>query len=166
MQTSSKLLTGLRRFVRSSTWLISIRLILSSLLLFSGFAKLESPRLFLDFVAGIGFDPPVDRIVLVCVIFSEVLLGAMCLTGVYLKSTLAAISGMLILFSVVIGIALAADLRATCGCFGATFSRELDGLSLVRNLALAGLAMHGSKHSSHCSLQMKLTHKSVRGIDA
>lgn len=144
-KTSSVSPSQMEGHKRSTFAVRSTRLLLAGLLLFSGFAKLDSPQLFLDFVSRIGFAPPFDRIALVSTIFVELLLGALCLSGIYLCATLAAISALMLLFSLIVGIALAGGLHETCGCFGATFSNELDGLSLLRNLVLAGLAMHASR---------------------
>lgn len=116
-------------------------------LLFAGASKLDVPEQFLDFISKLGIAFPWNQIALVSVIFVEMLLGVLCLVGVYLRVILCAIMILLLLFSIVIAIALIMNLQGSCGCFGGAMSGDVDGLSLLRNLLLAGIAAYARRLS-------------------
>jgi uncharacterized membrane protein YphA (DoxX/SURF4 family) len=73
-----------------------------------------------------------------CVVFMELLIGAMLLVNIYLRSAAMLAALLLLVFTVVLALnlALPADTLKHCGCFGQLWNEPLDAWSLVRNATL------------------------------
>lgn len=73
----------------------------------------------------------------------EVIIGASLLAGIMISGGALAVSGMLVIFAVAIGISLIRGLDIACGCFSTSSSAEpITWLYLVRDLILLGMGVH------------------------
>lgn len=105
---------------------------------------MKSPIPFLDLAEKVGLSYPWAEVVLMDVIFIEILLGILALIGLYQRYVFVLISCLFVLFSFVLCVALVNHVEGSCGCFGNTFSSEINVISIVRNAFLSGISYYAS----------------------
>lgn len=110
--------------------------VVGAALVLAGAAKLARPAWVVD-AAALGVPAWLARPVPVV----ELLVGAGLVTGVARRPLGLAAFVLLSAFSAVIARTLATGRRPVCACFGAWSARPIGGRSLVRNGALAALAV-------------------------
>ncbi len=124
-----------RIFLSQSAYLI-VRLILAAIFIYAGSAKLMDPRAFARIISHWDLVPefflPVVAIGLPAL---EVLAGIALIFD--MRIGLHAISGMMVMFIIILGYGVVLDLDVDCGCFGAEDLKERNGLknALYRDLA-------------------------------
>ncbi len=109
--------------------------VLGVVLLLAGAGKLASPT-WPEQARVLGAPRPAA----IGVPWLEVVLGALLAVGVARRAVAAVAAGLLGVFTVLLVVRLAQGRRPPCACFGGRTPRPIGPLSVVRNLALVGLA--------------------------
>lgn len=126
------------RTVLSSPLLYQIlRIGLAALFIYAGVVKLCDPKAFARIISAYGIVPePLLPVIAVGLPILETVAGIGLLFEI--RGSLAVISGLLILFIVVLGFGILEDLDVDCGCFGVEELGKQDSLrrALYRDLAL------------------------------
>lgn len=120
-------------------WIIaSLRILLALFFIVSGLLKIvDLPRFF---QVVLNFDvlegPPAEWIAIV-VPTAEIILGALLAFNLMTPAVLSMLGGMMITFTVAIGMAWSKGLSITCGCFGKLSEEPMDyPLRVTANSAL------------------------------
>lgn len=109
---------GKNQIMRSGSWLYRIaRWALGAIFIYSGVTKLLTPRVFAVLIDAYGIVPE-DLLMAVAVILPtlEVLAGVGLIFDI--RGSLAVITGLLMLFVVILGYGIRLGLDVDCGCFG------------------------------------------------
>jgi uncharacterized membrane protein YphA (DoxX/SURF4 family) len=115
---------------------------LGAVCLLAGLEKARAPRGFFEGVRQYRLVP--ERLAQVVgggLIVAELGLGLMLVSGLAPVIAAAGAIALFAVFAVALGVSLARSNRAPCHCFGASDVETISPLSLVRALALAGLAV-------------------------
>ncbi len=119
-----------------------IRIVLASILLFSGLVKLRDPFQFLNDVYGYELTGPLLSVVVATVLPWLEITTSICLWGkVCYRGALAVSVALTTLFTLVIALALYRQLDISCGCFMA--QDKIGYVTLLRSLALLAAAILG-----------------------
>jgi len=130
---------ALKKVIASPWFSLSIRLALGLIFVYAGFIKLIDPKAFAKIISHYDIVPesflPVVAIGLPAL---EFLSGLGLIFNI--RGSLAVISSLLIMFSVVLGYGIFNDLNIDCGCFTPEEINQQDGLKLAfyRDLILIG----------------------------
>jgi uncharacterized membrane protein YphA (DoxX/SURF4 family) len=130
---------ALKKVIVSPWFSLSIRLALGLIFVYAGFIKLIDPKAFAKIISHYDIVPesflPVVAIGLPAL---EFLSGLGLIFNI--RGSLAVISSLLIMFSVVLGYGIFNDLNIDCGCFTPEEINQQDGLKLAfyRDLILIG----------------------------
>ena len=122
----------------------AFRIFLGCMFIYAAYHKIESPDQFAKIVYGYDFFPAqVINLIAVILPFIELTTGFALIMGWYPRSALLIISGMLVMFILLIGFNLLRGHEFDCGCFSASTgtSTESNVLLLVRDcifLLMAG----------------------------
>lgn len=122
--------------------LLAVRLILSALFVWAGLLKLSHPRAFAHVLDEYGIFSGWGLVIASFAIPAlEVAAGGLTLFG--RRAGYALMLGMLVVFTIVIGYALAVDLDVDCGCFSLEERRGRANLQIafVRDVAMMAGAM-------------------------
>lgn len=128
---------------------LAARLFFSALLIFSAFAKLQSPESFLIFLAKLRLYDPFNHYILYGLSFAEMLLGFLCFLALSPKFTFAAIAALFAVFAIVLAVALVGSVSGPCGCFGNVITTDVGILAIARNTLLAAVALYLSRWKVH-----------------
>jgi len=123
-------------------FLLSLRLALGAVFLYSGYAKLGTPLDFADSIATFQVLPPqlINIVTMVLPPF-ELLLGLMLIVGWKSRAAALAVALLSIVFGIALGQAILRGLSVDCGCFGSSEpSIFKTWASFVRSLLLLGSA--------------------------
>jgi uncharacterized membrane protein YphA (DoxX/SURF4 family) len=119
-----------------------IRVMLASILLFSGLAKLRAPYEFLASVYGYQLTGPLTSLIIATVLPWLEVLVAICLWAKILYRGALAVAMMLTtLFALAVGIALYRQLDISCGCFIA--DDKISYFTFLRSIFLVAASMIG-----------------------
>jgi len=119
-----------------------IRVLLGSVLLFSGLAKLHAPYEFLASVYGYELTGPLLSLVIATVLPWLEVLVAICLWArILYRGALMVAALLTTLFSLVVGVALYRQLDISCGCFMA--ADKISYFTLLRSISLLAASIVG-----------------------
>jgi hypothetical protein len=121
------------------------RLILAGVFLAAAAPKLLDPATFATAIANYQAFPDGTVNLIAAVVPALELVGALALLTPWRRGGALLLAGLLLGFTVLLGVSLARGLDLSCGCFGAAANSEpVSPLHLLRNvglLALAGLVL-------------------------
>jgi uncharacterized membrane protein YphA (DoxX/SURF4 family) len=127
----------------SSLWLYrGVRIALSVLFVYGGVVKLLDPHAFARTLSAYDLVPdPLLPVVAIGLPIIELAAGLALLFDI--KGSLATITGLFVLFLVVLGYGILQNLDVDCGCFGAEELDKQAGLRLAfyRDLAIVGIVI-------------------------
>ena len=130
-----------------------IRILLASVLLYSGLSKLRAPYEFLSSVYAYELTGPLTSLAIAAVLPWLEVLTAICLWGKILyRGALATSLGLCTLFSAAVGLAIYRQLDISCGCF--SDAEKISYSTLIRSISLllaSAIAMLLAKRSTHQS---------------
>ncbi len=117
---------------------LAIRLVLGSVFVWAGTAKLVQIPFFVETVAAfdilpVDWAPPFA----LSVIWIELIAGGLLLLDIWPRSNALVVLGLLVVFSAALGINIYRGNDVTCGCFGGDGEASL-AWTLLRDLLLAG----------------------------
>lgn len=122
--------------------LLSLRLALGAVFLYSGYAKLATPLDFADSIATFQVLPP-ELVNIVAIVLPpfELLLGLTLVVGWKIRAASLAVALLSFVFGIALGQAILRGLSVDCGCFGSGQPSILKTWeSFVRSLLLLGSA--------------------------
>jgi uncharacterized membrane protein YphA (DoxX/SURF4 family) len=121
--------------------LLAGRLILGGIFIYSGYAKLREPWMLVAFSINSYQILPESIVPILAhaLPWSELALGILIVSGIALRWTAAAASGLFIVFSAAMLIAYHKNLSIDCGCFG--FGEKLGPLKFTLEGAMLALAL-------------------------
>jgi uncharacterized membrane protein YphA (DoxX/SURF4 family) len=127
---------------RRRPWLNGLlRLLVGGVFVTAGILKIMNPAKFALDVANYRLLPhELNNLVAIMLPWIEVTAGILVLLGVWLRAAAGVITGLTVLFLVVIGSALARGLNIECGCFGTVGGRHIGLVNLAIDATLSGLA--------------------------
>jgi len=116
----------------------TLRIALGGLFVFSGVVKLSDPQAFAFAIKGFKLVQDHDLIAQATfsIPWTEVLVGALLIAGLYTRAAAGALIAMLVVFTGAVISVIARDIDTTCGCFGNFLGAEIDWLTVVRNAVL------------------------------
>ena len=119
------------------------RLALGALFIFSGVVKLNDPQAFAFAIKGFKLVESHELIVQATfsIPWTEVLVGALLVLGLWTKAAASALLAMLAIFTGAVISVIARDIDTTCGCFGKFLGAEIDGKTVLRNSVLIAMAI-------------------------
>jgi uncharacterized membrane protein YphA (DoxX/SURF4 family) len=122
----------------TSTWLAAIAAAVVGLVfLVSGVAKLASPDTWRRQASSLS----TPRAVVGCLPFVEVALGALLVAQVARRPLAIVAALVLAVFAAALAAQLVRGRRPVCACFGGLSSRPISWWSVLRNVALIGVAV-------------------------
>jgi uncharacterized membrane protein YphA (DoxX/SURF4 family) len=143
MERAGRSIGNILREVLVSGWLYDLlRTGLALLFLYGGAVKLMDPRAFAKILSVYGLIPePLLPVVAVGLPALETLAGLALLFDI--RGSLAVITGLLALFTAVLGYGILQNLDVDCGCFGAEDLTRQEGLrqAFYRDVMLVGLVV-------------------------
>lgn len=109
-------------------WLTaSFRILLALFFIVSGLLKIvDLPRFFQSVLNFDVVDGPPAEWIAIVVPTAEIILGALLVFNLMTPAVLTLLGGMMITFTVAIGMAWSKGLSITCGCFGKLSSEPMD----------------------------------------
>jgi uncharacterized membrane protein YphA (DoxX/SURF4 family) len=122
------------------------RVLIGSLLVAAGLAKIGAPKSFALQIENYNFVPiGYENLIAITLPWIEVVGGLGLVLGVHARSAAWLALGLLVVFDVVLISALARGLDITCGCFGTATGARVGMTRLAENLALTGVAALASR---------------------
>ncbi len=121
--------------------LIAIRLLLGGLFVFAGATKMLNPQTFADSIAAYQILPfaVINPIAEGLPVF-ECITGLFLIAGWKCRAWALAVTGMLLIFTIGIGIGVVRGLHNNCGCFGDTWLDDQPPVAFFRDIVLLGLS--------------------------
>ena len=116
---------------------------LATIFVVSGVAKLTDRDGTREAVAGFGVPPSLVQPVALGLAPAEIVVAVLVLVPATAAAGLVLALGLLLAFTAAVVIALRAGRRPECHCFGRIGGADVSARTVVRNLALAGLAVVG-----------------------
>ncbi len=115
----------------------ALRLFIGGLFVYAGVIKIFNPTQFAGDVANYRLLPQVlVNFVAITLPWVETLAGILMVMGICLPGSTLVITGLMGIFLIAIGQALARGLDIRCGCFGTIEAGRIDALTLARDVAL------------------------------
>jgi uncharacterized membrane protein YphA (DoxX/SURF4 family) len=129
-------------FLASAVTYFVFRTGLGAVCLLAGLEKARAPKEFVQGVRQYGLVPTrLAPIVGGALIATELVLGALLVTGLVPILAAAGAIALFTVFAIALGVSLARSNTAPCHCFGASEVERISPLALVRALALDGVAV-------------------------
>lgn len=129
-----------------NSWVeLAARWILGTIFIYASFHKIISPADFAKIIYGYGLFPGFSiNLIAIILPFVEFISGLALIVGIYPRSVVLVINGMLLAFIIVLSINLIRGYKFDCGCFS---SSQMDYSSsaktwLVRDVILLILGIH------------------------
>lgn len=122
-----------------------VRYAFAALFLVTGVAKIVSGEAFVEAVAGYGLVPTaaVDLVASAAIV-GEVALGVWLASGLGRRAALGTAAGCLVAFSGVIAVAWWRGAAGDCGCFAGITESQIGLGTVLRNAALAAIAVNAA----------------------
>ena len=118
-----------------------LRLVVGGAFVLAGGLKIANPAKFALDVSNYRLVPhELINLFAILVPWIEVTAGTLVLAGVWLRAAAFVITGLTVMFLVVIGAALARGLNIECGCFGTIGGKHVGLVNLAIDLTLLSLA--------------------------
>lgn len=117
-----------------------IRILLVAVLALSIVGKLIAPDPSLVFMARLGLEGLLGQLAFTGLLGLEALAAGSLIIGGRNPLTYWGVGALFIAFTVVLLLAEYGDIGGSCGCFGKLWESEAGPASILRNVALAGLA--------------------------
>jgi thiol-disulfide isomerase/thioredoxin/uncharacterized membrane protein YphA (DoxX/SURF4 family) len=125
------------------TFALVCRLALAAVLMVSAVAKLSDPTGTREAVTAFGLRARAGTLVALVLAPVELAVAVLLLPGATAPLGAALALALLAVFSTVVTVHLVRGSRPACNCFGRIGSSDISGRTLLRNAALAGLAVVG-----------------------
>ena len=114
-----------------------LRLVVGGIFVYAGVVKILDPAQFANDVANYRLLPSVlVNFVAITLPWVETVAGILMVMGFWLPGSALVITGLMGVFLVAIGQALARGLDINCGCFGTIEGGKIDALTLARDVTL------------------------------
>ena len=118
------------------------RTLLGGIFLYASLDKIAHPDQFAVDVANYRILPPaLVNLLAVTLPWIEAVCGALLITGPFTRGSNLVMVGMLGMFVVAVGAALARDLDIECGCFSTSAGRRIGMKLLIQDLGLMALSI-------------------------
>jgi putative oxidoreductase len=132
----------MNRLIHNKYFLLTARIILAVVFIFSGIQKISEPAAFAESIMNYKLIPEVFiNIASITLPWIELTAGVLLLFGVAVKENAAIISVLLGIFIIAIGISVARGLNIDCGCFGTTGGSKVGFGKIGENLLLLGMGI-------------------------
>jgi putative oxidoreductase len=132
----------MNRIIQNKYLLLTARIILAVVFIFSGIQKISEPAAFAESIMNYKLIPDVlINISSITLPWIELTAGVLLLFGVAVKENAAIISALLGIFIIAIGISVARGLNIDCGCFGTAGGSKVGFGKIGENLLLFGLGV-------------------------
>jgi uncharacterized membrane protein YphA (DoxX/SURF4 family) len=133
-------------FLGSPVLIWIARVLIGSLLIAAGLAKIGAPKEFAIQVENYNLIPiGYENLVAVTLPWIQVVCGLGLAIGVHARSAAWLALAMLLVFDIALITALARGLDITCGCFGTATGARVGMAKLAENLVLTGIAAQASR---------------------
>lgn len=114
-----------------------LRLVVGGIFVYAGVVKILDPARFANDVANYRLLPSaLVNTVAITLPWVETVAGILMVMGFWLPGSAMVITGLMGVFLVAIGQALARGLDINCGCFGTIEAGKIDALTLARDIGL------------------------------
>jgi uncharacterized membrane protein YphA (DoxX/SURF4 family) len=114
-----------------------LRLVVGGIFVYAGVVKILDPAQFANDVANYRLLPSaLVNFVAITLPWVETVAGILMVMGFWLPGSALVITGLMGIFLIAIGQALARGLDISCGCFGTIEAGKMDAMTLVRDVAL------------------------------
>ncbi len=130
---------------RARAWLaylaLPVRVYLGAVFVWASLYKIADPHAFGLSIATYDVLPlGLVNLMAICLPWVEVVVGLALAAGLWTRASALAVAGMMVMFMVALGLALAKDLQFACGCFAsAEAGEEIGPATMLRDgLWLAG----------------------------
>ncbi len=130
---------------RGHAWLaLPMRLYLGVVFVLACLHKIAHPGLFALDIATYDLLPlALINPMAIVLPYLELAAGAMLIVGLRTRAAALLISGMMLMFTIALSIALAKGLDMSCGCFASQSAEDaISGLTLLRDLAWLALGLY------------------------
>ncbi len=127
----------------ASPWLaLLFRLYIGSVFIYASMSKIIYTGEFAENIAAYQILPWwLVNFTAAVLPWMEIICGVLLIIGVRVKSAALCIAGMLVVFSVAIGLNLIKGTPISCGCFS-SLEEEMSIMTLVRDLVWLGMTLH------------------------
>lgn len=148
----------MNRIIHNKYLLLTARIILAVVFIFSGIQKITEPAAFAESILNYKLIPEVlINIASISLPWIELTAGVLLLFGVAVKENAAIISALLGIFIIAIAISVARGLNIDCGCFGTAGGSKVGFGKIGENLLLFALGiLLVYKNSSFMSLSKEV----------
>jgi uncharacterized membrane protein YphA (DoxX/SURF4 family) len=123
----------------------AIRVIIGSLLILSGGAKLSTPESSYQFIGQFGINGSLQLVVVLGTVILEFTLGINSIIGIMVHQSLKVIMCLFSLFTCLLLFSFVRGSSAHCGCFGEYFQDEVGVLSILRNIFVIVCALYADR---------------------
>lgn len=124
------------------------QLAVGALLAWAALAKIGDVHALAGQIRRFALLPPGSENLLAIVLpWIELTAAASLLLGLRARAGAAVATGLLLIFTVAVGLAMARGLDVACGCFGSTDAARADGTKLAMNLGMLALAALGTRRA-------------------
>jgi putative oxidoreductase len=145
-----------RRFPQNRWLIVGLRYVIGFVFVYAAVGKIAEPDTFARAILNYKLVPLFSVNMLALLLpWIELLAGLGMIVGVHLRGNALLIGGLLSVFIIAVGIALARGLDISCGCFGTTSASKVGWSHIGENVALlVGVAI---VYFSPSSIQSKDT---------
>jgi uncharacterized membrane protein YphA (DoxX/SURF4 family) len=127
----------MKKIITNKYFLLTMRILLSLTFIISGIEKISNPEEFAQSIENFRVLPFFSiNIFALSLPWLEVLTGILLFFGVKVKENSFVITGMLMVFTLGIILAIFRNLDIDCGCFGTLHAQKVGLLKVIENLAL------------------------------
>ena len=131
------------KLLTNKYFLFATKIIVGLIFVISGVIKISNPQEFIETVNNFKMLPPATVNLFVIIIpWVEFASGLLLMFNIFPKETAAIITGLVIIFTIAIVVAMIRSLTFSCGCFGDIFPQDLGFLKILENLVLLGLTIN------------------------
>lgn len=139
----------LSKILNNKYFLFTIRIVLGFIFIFAAVTKVTNPEGFAQSIYNYKLMPDI-LINFLALVFPwiELVAGILLIFGISVKENSAILSGLLVVFIVVIAISLLRGLNIDCGCFGTIEGSKVGLKKILENVGLLLLGLILIKHDS------------------
>ncbi len=144
----------MRKLLSNKYFLLGSKIIIGLIFVISGIIKISNPFEFVESVNNFKMLPPeLVNLFVIIIPWVEFSAGLLLVFNIYPKESATIISGLLVIFTIAIVVALLKSLTFNCGCLGNIFPQEIGALKILENLVLLGLSINILFNSSGNSFE-------------
>ena len=139
----------LNKILNNNILLLAIRLFLGFIFIFAAITKVSDPDGFSQSIYNYKLMPDfLINFLAIAFPWIELIAGILLVFGISVKENSAILSGLLVVFTIAIGISMARGLNIDCGCFGTVGGTKIGIQKILENIGLLVLGLILIKYDS------------------